>query len=371
MSTEPLSFNQVTSVKLPGSVGYIYNNLISHNDVVNNISYYAIINGFEVWIIKHFEPEKLQKNENKQPKIELRKVPFDKLESISAVKWCKFNNNSLVTFIICTELGKIYIYDFEGKKILYSHNINPTANDTNITINCVESNNGNLLFIGLSTGELLSFNMNDNGLTNKKLIFKCANNEAINCISKPRISKNKNNNHINNKMYIGCDDGSVIQYDFYSSDIDILIEKSNINKIMDENDKVSSKRDYNNCGSCICMQSCDDFVVIGYSSGFIKIVQKSELSFVIKQIAMHRRMVTSVAILDEMCLIATVSEDGYFHVIRNTTSSVDVIRSGYFENSILIGCKFLKTSHNSLYHQKYKDKILAVTAYDRNRIAFA
>ena len=423
MSTEPLKLNDVTSVKLPRSCAYIYNNLIEYCDGINNICYYAVIAGYEVWIIKHCEIEKLTNHSSKEPTVQLRKVPYDKLDHISCVKWCKFN--STVTFIMATQSGIIHVYDFEAKKLLYSHDVtaiqttsfnssfsnnnnnnnfkteinkqnkinnnnnNNNKNKLNVlnikkikntnfynpTINCIDCNDKNLLFIGLSSGALLSFNVDDNGLSNKKLIFQCTNNEGINCISRPILTNHNINK--NNKIYIGCDDGSVIQYDFYSADIDVLIDKSNINKIYndDNNNKDTinnnnNNDDYNNCGSCICISSCDDFVVAGYSSGHIKIVQKSELSFVIKQIAMHRRMVTSVSILQDMSLIATVSEDGFYHVLRNTTSSLDVIRSGSFENALLIGVKFVKSPHYSLYDQKYKDRMLIITGYDRNRVVF-
>ena len=50
--------DQVTSVKLPRTASYIYNNLVQHYDIGKNISYYAVVNGFEVWIIKHADPNK-------------------------------------------------------------------------------------------------------------------------------------------------------------------------------------------------------------------------------------------------------------------------------------------------------------------------
>ena len=371
---------------------------------MNNVSYYAIINGYEVWIIKHSDAEKLTSNNKKEPTVELRKVPYDKLDCVSCVKWCKFN--STLTFIMGTQNGYIHVYDFEAKKLLYFHDItsmtsiqtetikNKTKLNNNInknssynpTINCIECDDMNLLFVGLSSGALLSFNMDEHGLTNKKLIHQCPNNEAINCISRPMITKCHNN-----KIYFGCDDGSVIQYDFYSNDVDILIDKSNINKMyidkkeekqhndkdMDEhdedilyNEQFPDTKYINNCGACICIACCDEFVVAGYQSGHIKIVQKSELSFVIKQIAMHRRMITSVAILEDMSLIATVSEDGFYHIIRNTSSSLDLIRSRSFDNTILVGVKFVKSQHYSLYDQKYKDRIILITGYDRHRVAF-
>jgi len=384
MSTEPLKFSEVTSVKLPRSAAYIYNNLIEFNDKINNISYYAIINGYEVWIIKHSNAEKLTGFNKKEPTVQLRKVPYDKLDYVSCVKWCKFG--STLTFIMATQNGYIYVYDFDAKKLLYFHDITSIQTEIknkinknssyNPTINCIECNDKNLLFIGLSSGALLSFNIDEHGLSNKKLIYQCENNEGINCISKT------NKTTINNKIYFGCDDGKVIQYDFYSNDIDILIDKSNINKVYIGKTGEEEKNDIlyneqfpdtkyiNNCGSCICIACCDEFVVAGYQSGHIKIVQKSELSFMIKQIAMHRRMITSIAILQDMSLIATVSEDGYYHIIRNTSSSLDLIRSGSFDNTLLIGVKFVKSQHYSLYDQKYKDRIILITGYDRHRVVF-
>eukprot|EP01084_Bolivina_argentea_P174632 302489_1 len=161
LSTESLKFNQVTSVKLPRSAAYIYNNLIQYNDTLNNISYYAIINGFEVWIIKHSEPEKLASTDKKEPTVQLRKVPYDKLDSISCAKWCKFGSTG--TFILGTEAGIIHVYDFEGKKVLYSHDVNENqimpisttisthCNAFNPSINCIDCNDTNLLFVGLSS----------------------------------------------------------------------------------------------------------------------------------------------------------------------------------------------------------------------------
>lgn len=329
MSTETLNFSQVTSVKLPRSAAYIYNNLVEFNDTINNISYYGVINGFEVWIMKHSDTEKLNEynNNKKEPRVELRKVAYDKLDYVSCIKWCKFG--SKLTFIMATQNGFIHIYNFDAKKLLYSHQIK------NQTINCIESNDKDLLFIGLSSGQLLSFNINQHKLSNKKLIYQCDNNEAINCISKKSD---------NNKIYFGCNDGSVIEYDYYLNNINILINK-------------------NNYDSCICISCCDEFIVTGYKSGHIKIIQKT----IIKQIAMHRRMVTSVAILKDLSLIATVSEDGYYHIIKNisssssSSSSVELIRSGLFENTLLIGVKFIKS---------YQDGIILITGYDRHRIVF-
>ena len=118
------------------------------------------------------------------------------------------------------------------------------------------------------------------------------------------------------------------------------------------------------------MAACDQFVVAGYQSGHIKIVEKSELSFSIQQVAVHRRMVTAVAVLEGMSLVATASEDGYFHVFRHSTASLNVVRSGQFENGILMGIQFVKSKHFSPYDQKYQDRMVLITAYDRNRVAF-
>ena len=227
---------------------------------------------------------------------------------------------------MATQNGFIHIYDFDAKKLLYSHQIK------NQTINCIECNDKELLFIGLSSGQLLSFNINEYKLSNKKLIYECDNNEAINCISKKG----------DNKIYFGCNDGSFIEYDYYLNNINVLINKNKTND------------------SCICISCCDEFIVIGYKSGQIKIIQKT----IIKQIAMHRRMVTSIAISKDLSLIATVSEDGYYHIIKNTSScssSVQLIRSGLFENTLLIGVKFIKSC---------QDGIILITAYDRHRIVF-
>jgi len=382
MSVSPLKFNQVTSVKLPRTASYVYNNLVQHNDIGNNISYYAVINGFEVWIIKHSDPEKLSNKDEKEPTVQLRKVPFDKLDGVSCVKWCKFN--STLCFIMGTDSGKIHVYDFETKKILHSHdvidggstkskNTSPSA-----TINCFESDGKETLFVGTSSGALYSFAIDDKGLSDRTLIFECAQHEAINCITRPRITSH--NVHKNNKIFFGCDDGAVIQYDHYTQEIDVLVDQSNVNRIGDEHKMVDEldadevtldDTNYtNNCGACICMASCDQFVVAGYQSGHIKIIEKSELSFSVKQVAVHRRMVTAVSVLEGLSLIATASEDGYFHIFRNTTTSLDVVRSGQFENGILMGIQFVKSKHLSIYDQKYKDRMVLITAYDRMRVAF-
>jgi len=383
MSLTPLKFNQVTSVKLPRSASYIYNNLVQHNDNGHNVSYYAVINGFEVWIIKHSDPEKLSNKDKDEPTVQLRKVPFDKLDCVSCVKWCKFG--STLTFVMGTDSGKIHVYDFEAKKILHSYDVAAKGHSNKMknappppTVHCVESDGKHTLFVGLSSGALLSFIIDDKGLSDRTLIFQCANNEAINCLTRPRITSH--NAHKSNKIYFGCDDGSVLEYDHYTQETDVLIDKSNVNRIYDENkfddddgnEMPADEQKYvNNCGACLCMTACDQFVVAGYQSGHIKIVQKSDLSFSIKQVAVHRRMVTAVTVLEGMGMIATASEDGYFHVFRNSmVDSLEVVRSGQFENGILMGIQFVQSKHFSLYDQKYKDRMVIITAYDRNRVAF-
>merc|ERR1712154_14532 len=101
----------------------------------------------------------------------------------------------------------IHVYDFEAQKILYSHDINDKPNKQNAaiqsanneplspTINCIESNDANLLFVGLSPGKALSFNVENNVLSNKKLIFQCGNDEAINCMTKPAVSNHASKNN--------------------------------------------------------------------------------------------------------------------------------------------------------------------------------
>lgn len=338
-----------------------------------------IIDPFDIHLFSLYTPSVSNKDEN-EPTVQLRKVPFDKLDSVSCVKWCKFN--STVTFVMGTDSGKLHIYDFEVKKILHSHDIatiglgHSKSSTPPPTINCVESDGNHTLFAGTSNGALLAFAIDDKGLSERTLVFQCDQEEAINCISRPRVMNH--NVHKNSKIYFGCDDGAVIQYDYYTQEIDVLIEKSNVHRIYDEHKMVDDTpepqdddRTYsNNCGACICMASCDQFVVAAYQSGHIKIVEKTELSFAMRQVAVHRRMVTAVAVLEGLNLIATASEDGYFHVFRHSAASLDVVRSGQFQNGILMGIQFVKSKRFSNYDQKYKDRMVLISAYDRNRVVF-
>eukprot|EP00485_Elphidium_margaritaceum_P005789 CAMPEP_0202691440 /NCGR_PEP_ID=MMETSP1385-20130828/6160_1 /ASSEMBLY_ACC=CAM_ASM_000861 /TAXON_ID=933848 /ORGANISM="Elphidium margaritaceum" /LENGTH=211 /DNA_ID=CAMNT_0049346845 /DNA_START=525 /DNA_END=1160 /DNA_ORIENTATION=- len=210
--------------------------------------------------------------------------------------------------------------------------------------------------------------MDENGLCNKRLVYQNPMDEAINCFSK--CDKRR-------KLYIACDDGSVLQYDLSSSMTRVVVEPSNACKLCDEqkasDHETATVHETNRCGACLCLAACSEFVVAGYSSGHIKLVQTADTqqSWSIKQIALHRRAVTSVAILETMGLFATASEDGYFHVIRFTNNhSAEVVRSGYFENSMLLGVKFLASPHDSSYDEKCQDQMLAITAYDRNQVMF-
>jgi len=367
--TEPFKFSDVTSAKLPRSAAYLYNNLEQYADVSHNVSHYAVITGFEVYIIKQTHANKPSDSSNKELSVELKKVPHDSLEPITCVKWCTFNGS--VSFVMGTQNGMIHVYDFAVKKILYSHDITSTATSSSIatksklnsflnpTINCIESDDRSSIFVGLSTGTMLSFTVDQSGFSNQRVVFETDSKEAINCMAKPIGNQS-------NAMYIGCDDGSVLRYDFLSGDANVLIEKCNVDSLDDE--QKSAESDGNICGACVCIAACDEFVVAGYSAGAIKIVQKAGVSFVSKQIAMHRRMVTGLAVLQSDGLIATVSEDGYFIVIQNGKgdANMELVRAGCFENGILMGVEFVKSQSSPEPQQR----MLVISAYDRNKVAF-
>merc|ERR1712176_1332266 len=86
--------------------------------------------------------------------------------------------NAASSFVVCTQTGIIHVYDFDAKKILYSHDIildSPTNNaasnnSLNPTINCVDSNGKDKLFVGLSNGLLLSFDVYTDGIIAKQSI---------------------------------------------------------------------------------------------------------------------------------------------------------------------------------------------------------
>eukprot|EP00484_Ammonia_sp_Unknown_P004112 CAMPEP_0197072498 /NCGR_PEP_ID=MMETSP1384-20130603/210129_1 /TAXON_ID=29189 /ORGANISM="Ammonia sp." /LENGTH=419 /DNA_ID=CAMNT_0042511317 /DNA_START=36 /DNA_END=1296 /DNA_ORIENTATION=+ len=414
--TEPFKFSDVTSAKLPRSAAYLYNNLEQYADVSHNVSHYAVITGFEVYIIKQTHANKPSDSSNKELSVELKKVPHDSLEPITCVKWCTFNGS--VSFVMGTQNGMIHVYDFGVKKILYSHDITSTATSSSIatksklnsflnpTINCIESDDRSSIFVGLSTGTMLSFTVDQSGFSNQRVVFETDSKEAINCMAKPIgnqsnammglstgtmlsftvdqsgfsnqrvVFETDSKEAINcmakpignqsNAMYVGCDDGSVLRYDFLSGDVNVLIEECNVDSLDDE--QKSAESDGNICGACVCIAACDEFVVAGYSAGAIKIVQKAGVSFVSKQIAMHRRMVTGLAVLQSDGLIATVSEDGYFIVIQNGKgdANMELVRAGCFENGILMGVEFVKSQSSPEPQQR----MLVISAYDRNKVAF-
>ena len=231
--------------------------------------------------------------------IQLRKVPCDAVENICCVSWLRVETDLI--FAMGTQSGKIYFYDFDAKKLLFTYSIKFDAKkEYNIppTVNCICSDNYNTLYVGLSNGLLQSYQIEETSLQNATIIYNCHENDDWSNIGDNSNTNNGNNTNIANianeakqetnssqdivtasaaqsitcmvyenqngigKIYAGLDNGNVISYDCNLSKIEYIVDQHwNPHNI-----------------PTTCMQICNDFVVVGYATGFIIIIQKTLVS---------------------------------------------------------------------------------------------
>ena len=206
-------------------------------------------------------------------------------------------------------------------------------------INCMDTDNQHIFF-GTSGGEIYSLKVFKNKIINSSIIYKHS--DEINCCIK-----------YTSMIYFGCNDGSILCYNISTNACDIFIKPST-NMIP--------------C-TCININYNYNYLIIGFATGHIKIQHIFNPKDAI-QFHLHRRLLTGLHILQQKNLIATVSEDGYVHVISLNSLdnlNINIIKSLHFPNTILVGVEFLPISNADI---SVNDCCLIITAYDRNKLVF-